>query len=221
MRTSVTGLLLSLLAVIDILVLWTDMFRQYMSRIHGMDFRKLSNGACKFHRFFIFSNGMLGSWIIVIMSLERFFAIYFPIQAKQHSSRFRAVLAVVFCALFCAFFNLHFFWTYHVIERSYGMSCTGVRDKYGTFLKYQWPWMTLVSFSILPFIILISTNVAIIGKLIYSSYRKKVSMGKDKKSDGTKLTSITMTLLSVCFMFILTTGPVVIYRWDFCLHLTW
>ena len=50
MRRSTIGLMLIILAVSDTLVLWTDLLRQYMLYVHGVELRTYSNIGCKMSR---------------------------------------------------------------------------------------------------------------------------------------------------------------------------
>ena len=163
-----------------------------------------------FHfRFFIFWNGSCASWIITLMSIERFLSIYFPMRTKTLTSNVKVITTMTIAAIALAALNLHFFWTYEIKQGRTSKYCGSV-FKYSVFLKMYWPWITLAFYSLIPFVTLISTSTGIILKIVHSKYVRK--RNRNQKEGGVKLTSITLTLLSVSFMFVLTTGPVVIYR---------
>ena len=50
MSSNTMALMLTVLGVVDTLVLWVDMFRQYLKKIHDIDLRSFSNTSCKLHR---------------------------------------------------------------------------------------------------------------------------------------------------------------------------
>ena len=50
MRSNTIALMLTVLAVVETGVLWVDMFRNYLNKIHGVDFRTFSNMSCKLQR---------------------------------------------------------------------------------------------------------------------------------------------------------------------------
>ena len=160
-------------------------------------------------RFVVFWNGTCASWIITLISIERFLAIYFPIQTKTTATRTKAALILIVTALVMASLNLHFFWTYEVKQDNDGKHCRGIAA-YSTFLKYYWPWLTLAFYSLIPFTILLCTSTAIILKVLHSNYKRRHNF--NQREGQVKLTSLTRTLLTVSFMFIVTTGPIVIYR---------
>ena len=140
------------------------------------------------------------------MSIERFFAIYFPIKTKTLTSKKKLIITMVVTALAMVALNLHFFWTYKIHK-----GCTGIA-KYKLFLGQYWPWINFVFYSLLPFTIQIFTSTAIILKIIYSNYVRKHSMNITE--GAIKVTSMTITLISVSFIFLMATGPMVIYRFD-------
>ena len=144
------------------------------------------------------------------MSVERFLAIYFPIKIKLLTSNTKVILAMASTLAFTAAVNLHFFWTYELKQDETTNHCVSV-SKYSIFLKEYWPWITLSFYSLVPSIILISTSTAIVLKIVHSNYVRKHSM--NISDGGVKLTSMTLTLLSVSFVFLLATGPVVIFRY--------
>ena len=140
------------------------------------------------------------------MSIERFLAIYFPIRTKTLTSKKKLIMTMVVTALAMAALNLHFFWTYKIKIHN---DCNAV-VKYKLFLTQFWPWIKSVFYSLLPFIIQISANTAIILKIVHSNYVRKHSMNME---DGAiKLTNMTLTLLSVSFVFLAATTPMVVYR---------
>ena len=159
-------------------------------------------------RFFIYWAGSSASWIISLMSIERFLAIYFPFKIKMLTSTTKVMVAMPITLTLTASVNLHFFWTYENKEGRMGKFCSAV-SKYKLFLIDYWPWITLSFYSLIPFVVLISTSTAIILKIVHSNYVRKHSMNQ---KDGVKMTSMTLTLFCVSFVFMIATGPVVVYR---------
>ena len=146
----------------------------------------------------------------MLMSIERFCAIYFPIRTKSNTSNKKVAGTLVVTGILLAVINLHFFWTYKLKSGRSGMYCGSV-SKYSIFLKEYWPWINLATYSLIPFTVLICSSTAVIMKIVHSNYVRRHEM--NQKEGGVKLTTITLTLLCVSFMFVLTTGPVVIYRY--------
>ena len=160
-------------------------------------------------RFFVFWNATCASWIITLISIERFLAVYFPIKTKTTATRTKATVILIGTALAMAALNLHFFWTYEVKQDKDGKHCRGI-STYSTYLRHYWPWLTLAFYSLIPFTFLLCTSAGIILKVLHSNYKRRHNF--NEKGRQVKLTSLTRTLLTVSFMFIVTTGPIVIYR---------
>ena len=139
------------------------------------------------------------------MSIEIFLAIYFPIRTKTLTSKKKLIITMVASAM--AALNLHFFWTYELHE-----GCSGIL-KYKLFLTEYWPWINLIFYSLLPFTIQIFTSTAIILKIFHSNYVRKHSMNITE--GAIKVTSMTITLLSVSIVFLMATLPMVIFRYVF------
>ena len=147
------------------------------------------------------------------MSIERFLAIYFPIRTKTLTSRKKLIITISVVALTMVALNMHFFWTYKI--HNY---CSGAVN-YKLFLTQLWPWINFVVYSLSPFIIQISANTAIILKIVHSNYVRKRNM--NISDGGVKLTSMTLTLLTVSFVFLAATAPMVVYRFVFYVIFCW
>ncbi len=150
----------------------------------------------------------MAAWIVCILSMERFTAVYFPINAKQWMTRKNAAVVVLLFAIIQALIDMHYFWTMHFIRSKSGkVYCS---KKYRKFLSNYWPWINLPIYALIPFTILIATSCAIIVKIAQNSYQKQKS-SKSKESHS-KVSHVTITLLSVSFMYILTVLPGVAHR---------
>ena len=112
--------------------------------------------------------------------------------------------------LYCSGIVLHQFSLFSFC-RSYGMSCTTV-SKYKLFLSKYWPWLNFATYSIVPLSVMIITSIAIIVRIVQSQAQRNKTLNK-KDGDAAKTTSITLTLLCVCLMFVLTNGPITVDRW--------
>ena len=84
-------------------------------------------------------------------------------------------------------------------------------------LHYQiniYPWIDLILSSFLPFILLLTSNLAIAIKLALIKKKKKMAMQSQaagEKSEGVNLTSLTAMLLSICTIFLIFTLPLAVF----------
>lgn len=161
-------------------------------------------------RFFIFWNGTYAAWMIMLLSVERFAAIFFPIRSRTWTTRRRVILIVLSVGFALGLLNLHHLWTYDLKLVSRRLFC-GTVEKYSTFLSVYWPWINLTVYSIIPLTTMIATSIAIIAKLLHNRAVRSRNL-KKSDGDGGRMTSITLTLLSVCLAFVLTNGPITVDR---------
>ncbi len=206
LRSSLTSFFLVSLALVDTLMLWTGLLRHYVGHVHAIFLRDYSNVGCKLHIFLVYWLGQYAAWILVSMTMERFFAIFSPHKAKQYITRTTCAVTIGVVGGLLAILNGHFFWTFYKgPPHNY---CTSY-DKFDPFLAGEWTWIDFAFFSFIPFAVLIAANLGIITKIAYSNYVRKHTM--KQSSGGVKMTSMTAILITVSFMFLITTAPISIY----------
>ncbi len=147
----------------------------------------------------------MAAWVVSSLSVERFTAVWFPLKAKEWTTKTNMSILLLTMAVFQAALDAHYFFTWTLK----GGRCSSIK-KYKSFLSYYWPWINLTIYSIIPFIILITTSIAIVAKITYVTYEKKKKATSTESTS--KVSSITITLLCLSFTFLLSTLPVVGYR---------
>lgn len=110
MRKHSTYVYLAILSVIDLLALWLGIIRDYLAHGYGIYINSLL--LCKLHSFLFYFTLDFSSWILVAVSLDRFFAITFIFSAYTRKLLLKIAAKPKFvCSILCAFFfllNLHF-----------------------------------------------------------------------------------------------------------------
>ena len=110
MRKHSTYVYLAFLSVIDLLALWLGIIRDYLAHGYGIYIRSM--WLCKIHSFMFYFTLDLSSWILVAVSLDRFFAITFIFSAYTRKLLLKIAGKPKFvCSFLCVFFfvlNLHF-----------------------------------------------------------------------------------------------------------------
>ncbi|CAH1780743.1 unnamed protein product [Owenia fusiformis] len=201
MRKITSSIYLSVLAVVDTTVLYTGLLRHWIRHIYDIDIRSITPGGCKFHLFFIYFSVHHSAWILVAVTFERLVAVYIPHKARIYCSSFIAFITVCLISFVLLFINLHFFWTSGIKINDLGIpECDIVGNRYKNFDMYTWPLIDACIASFIPFIIMFTSNVLIIIKV-----RKLTS------TNESKMTSMTAMLLTVNFVFIICTSPIVLY----------
>ena len=208
LRTSITSFFLVTLAVVDTFMLWNGLMRQYLRYAHSILVRSHSLAACRLHIFLTYWGGQFTAWILVCMTMERFFAIFSPHKSKQYVTKLSCGIVVGVTGVLLAGLNAHFFKT-QLLVYYYGRHYCVTDSNYYDFMQKIWTWIDFTFFSFIPFGILVFANAGIIIKIAHSNYVRKHNM--KQSSGGVKMTSMTAILLTVSLMFLLTTAPISIY----------
>ena len=155
--------------------------------------------ACTGYYFYSFSF-QYSAWLLVCMTIERFFYIVYPIKSKKYLS---VRLACAICgatAAFLAIFNVHWFFTLDVQRANDNPVCAPVDNPHTQFfLRQIWPVIDSLTYAILPGLIISVFNVLI----VISLKNAKTQTQAAKRSYRT-----TVMLLTVTFAFIIFTVPI-------------
>ena len=190
LRMSTTSLYLTVLAITDLILLYVGLLREW---IHHYFLIEGSPKGCTSLISMITFIIYFEAWIIVSVSLERLVAVWFPIKHKYYFTRPKAAMGLVILAIHLVIAAFNFYYTLD------GTTCHP-KDNYITFVLFIYPWIDMVIATLLPVIIMLSSTIAIVWKLIK---RKK----KIKKKE---VSSMTITLVTVNLTFLITTCPICI-----------
>ena len=116
MRATSIYCYLSVLAVVDTVVLFVSAFKTWIRVISGVEWLHASTASCKTIMFLLLVALHLSAWLIVVVSADRFVAVWMPLKALTMCTprRARLVCSVVSSVIVVA--NLHVFWTIHLIR---------------------------------------------------------------------------------------------------------
>ncbi|KAK2170559.1 hypothetical protein LSH36_2g10077 [Paralvinella palmiformis] len=199
-----TSLYLIVLAVVDTAVLYTGLLRYWIRALYGLDIRTLSVAGCKIHTFLVYFLVHFEAWILVWVAFERLVAVYVPHRAKQAFTKKSAAVQLAVTAAALMTLDAHFFWTQSIVSTVCYLSDV----KYEYFVRKIWSWIDFVIASLAPFVLMLSINVAIIGRLVHM---KRVRSQNVTVDVNTRMSSMTAILITVNFTFFVTTAPITIY----------
>ena len=165
---------------------------------------------CGFGYFLSYFGSTYSSVLLVIISLEKFFALYFPLKTKtvctvSMARRVSLVTGIIFIG-----FNLQFFFIAKRFEDSVGEYCEygNVSEKYLSIL-FSIVDVTLYSYG--PFSIMTFTNLAIIYKFVSVKWRNRRGNTESTSQALSKsATRGTAMLLIISFAFIILTSPILV-----------
>lgn len=209
MRQRTTCFYMAMIAVFDTLVLYFSCLRQWLTLLHGNDALSLSSTACKVFNFLSYTFFDVSVWLLVLMTIERFLVVRFPLHAPKISSIARARVAVIALTVFMALVNVHFIWTVHLDEQD---RCVYIQE-FEHFHDNVWPWIDATVYSFLPFVLLLTFNILIIVIHRHSVILRRTTLNISKprtreriSNQGTQLRLSAMLLL-VSFTFLLLSAP--------------
>ena len=142
-------------------------------------FTKTSIAACKLVPFCIYSLLDFSIAIIVAMTCEKLYAIYYPMKTNQGKlNKKRTGIILLSLLLFCLIVNVHFLFTHSIYRMQLGdysnqtvTICS--HTKWLKFYDYYWPYIDAIIFSFLPLILIIVFNVSIIRRLIEEAKKRE------------------------------------------------
>lgn len=195
-----TSIYIATLAVTDTMCLLCKLLAVHLVRYPSLP----EEVSCGLMLFLFFFAQYSASWLIVIISLERFVAVWFPLRVSLISTKRHAVLFLVIGSLIFIGPSVWTFWLYARLDHDhYGPVCV-IRLRYDVaraVLKKLHP----ILYIILPFVLILVTNVLIIFGL-----RKARRFGQQVKVNGFRTrgryqapSKMTAMLLTTAFVFLL------------------
>ena len=212
-RNSTTSLYLLVLSVVDTVVLYTGLLRLYIKHSSGYDIRHSSSLACKFHLFGVYACQQFDSWILVSVTLERVCAVFLPHKSKEIFTKQFATVSLIIQALVIIIINSNFFYTHDLLyfrdlDGRMEPICFPPLQEHLSYISNVWPWIDFCLFSLMPFAIILTSNVAIVCRLLWSRYARRRHL---RATHDVKMTSMTAILITVSIVFFVTTAPISIF----------
>ena len=191
-------------------VLWSDVPRRIVEEATDIKLDIFVWTGCGFGYFLLYFGSTYSSVILVIISLEKFFALYFPLKTKtvctvSMARRVSLVTGIIFIG-----FNLQFFFISKKFGDSFGEYCYygNVLDKY---LNILFSIVIATLYSYLPFSIMAFTNLAIIYKFVTVKWRNRQgNTDSTSQALSKSATRGTAMLLIISFTFIILTSPILV-----------
>ena len=215
MRKSISTTFLLGLSVADLLVLYVCLGRDWMRYMKG-DIRNVSTWICKVSFWLQYSFLDFSIWLLASLTIERLISTFRPfanrvICTRSHAKRIILYLLVVDLIVHC-----HFLFGMELREEHkdgiHVYACGPATERYEKIFKYAWHYIDLALFSLIPFFILLVSNIYIICKLLTKKRKLTTSSPTMVTSHAAQTTSsMTKLLVTLNIIFIVTTAPIDIY----------
>ncbi|CAF3332923.1 unnamed protein product [Rotaria sp. Silwood1] len=161
MRGTSTTFFMLALSVLDPLVLLTK------NLVYFPTFIAAHAILCKILYFLIYVLGYTNVWILVIMTADKFFAVWFPLRVSDFCTVTRAKHVCIFLPAMTSIISFHHFWTIDSLKHPKDHKqhfCYYDISRYGS-IQRIWRYVDFVIWCFLPFILILTLSVLIIYKL--------------------------------------------------------
>lgn len=217
MRSVTVYLYLTVLACADTSVLYLSAFKTWLRLLTGIEILHVSEAGCKVVMLLFLFGLYMSAWLIVLITVDRCIVVWLPFKAAIICTRKRAVISLLVLSSTVLLYNLHVLWTLDLNSPSSDsgltQQCAPWSDNY--FMTRVFPYLNLASYSLAPFTIVLSLNLAIIWKVLRSGtsgsdVNRCTSYGEHTRRLHTQVRT-TYMLLSVTFVWLFLTGPFTIW----------
>ena len=190
--------------------LWSGCFAAWFRDISHYRINPYTWLDCKFLLFFAPFSSQWSSCLLVVMCIEKFFALYFPLKTRSICTVAMAKRVTFVLTLFLIAVNLQSFFIFEPQVNAYGRkSCKLVRVPKNYQMVYNQIEHTLYSFG--PFAVMVLANGAIIYKFMRASCTRDQGGTESTNQALSKSANRGTTMLvSISLAFIVLTGPVAI-----------
>ena len=189
-------------------VLWTGCFLFWIQFLTRRQINLDIWTDCKLGKRMFHFCSQYSSLLLVIMSVEKCFALYFPLQSKRFctvgiAKKISSILALILFA-----FNAQFFFIYDAENKPDGAKrCVwvGVSDCY----KQTYAQIDSFLYSLIPLSTMLAVNCLIIIKFVIAKWKNRHG-GSTSVNQALSKSAVkgTVMLLTVSFAFIILTGPI-------------
>ena len=207
LRNSVFMNLIMSLAIFDIIYLSTIINSR--RGIFGEILLKPSLLHCRFNSFFMSIGGLGSSWVTVLISVERFFAVYYPFKVHIYCSKKRMLSAVVVLTILICICAIPVFSTGLVIIIDQQPKCSFYGNSTITDTYFHFIW--LIIYTVLPLSFITVLNVFLIRQIqAQKAFRAKSQIPKYKSTSFANNHSLIAIMVSVCVVFAVASLPAAI-----------
>lgn len=196
---------LAALAVFDTSFLLSFLFTIWLKYIFEIDIEIMGGVTmCRVYTFCSYLFPIMSSWMVVCLTVERWFCTAFPLKMKRASRTQTAAVVITVILTVQVSLNAHTLIGIGHFSDGNTSTCFFNSMNYANFIFYYWGWIVIADYYFLPVIIIIVANTSTVLK-IYRTTRSLTSTGSDTIRRRNR--SIKIITLSVSTAFILLASP--------------
>ena len=171
MRGTSTAFFMLVLNILDPLVLLTK------NLVYFPTFVAAHAISCRIIYFLIYVLGYTNVWILVIMTADKFFAVWFPLKVSYFCTITRARYVCIFLLAVTSIISIHHFWTIDSLKHPHDDTqyfCYYDMIRYSS-IQRIWRYVDFVIWCFLPFILILTLS----GLIIYKLRQKRNGVNKN------------------------------------------
>ena len=198
LRTSVFMNLIMYLAIVDTMFLFSVI--HVRRGIFGELLIKPSFLYCCIIKFSIYVTGIVSSWVTVLISFERYIAIFHPFKVHVHCTRKKMLMAVIIIIILACTSQIPVFFTCSLIFMGQQPKCLSFVSN--TWTEFIFIFLTFMLYSFVPLIIITILNILLIRKIQVQDAFRARSQGQHSASKfSMKNRSLVAMMVCLCVVF--------------------
>ena len=198
--------ILSFLAVSDNIVLVILPFhKELFTHWVGYDIRAVTYATCSISSWLMKTNKIVSSWFVVLISLERFIAVWFPFKVTKKTV---FVSIGLIYGLIGVYGSAWSFFTDSIVDEK----CVVGKSIHGNIaIEKRFAFITGMMYAFIPLVLIFALNALTVAKIIQQQIRKnRVTAKQNSKAEASR---ITATLLSITIAFFVLVVPICLIKW--------
>lgn len=209
LRKQTTSIYLAVLCIAEMGTCYTGLFRQFLLDAFKFDLRTISTFTCRTHIYLTYVFLRLAPLLIALVTLQR----YFYVRQLASCSVRSTCLQLFSVILLVCLAEFHFFFFYELTYsdtrpriQQIPFECTvdNYHHKpYYWFRSRIYPKLSLVTYTVIPLIVIILGNTLLVRTVRQSSKRSQSSTNKKR--------SVTRMLYAVSILYTVLTSPASIF----------
>lgn len=164
----------------------------------------ICNSICSYLTKYVYPLAMMAQtssiWILIVITVERFIAVYFPLQAKFICTPTITTVALALTILTAVVYNFVRFWEYKLEwDANSAVYLVELLRKDEEYLRVYVLWLYLITQFIYPFASLVVLNGLIVFKIrVAKAYRETLSRQQTKEYKTANMMVMVIVIFILC-----------------------
>ena len=205
LRKSVFMNIILFLAIADILRLWSvASIRRGLFGIFGLG---QSLTLCRIFIFVLYMSSTMSSWMVVLVSIERFVAVYYPLRVHTYCTLKRIYIVILVMVIASCVTSIPYFFSCSVSVTNKGIpACKsiGSNDILNLFNSIT----SFFLYVVIPFFTITTFNILIVLRIRRQrNFRARSTSQQEEAANNNKHKGLISMMIAVCIVFAVASFP--------------